>query len=878
MADDQLTPMLRQYQAIKRDHAEVILLFRLGDFYEMFGEDAKVASKVLDLTLTSREIGKGRRLPMCGVPHHAVDRYLARLIAAGHKAAICDQMEDPGKAKGLVKREVTRILSAGTLVEEHLLDERRANYLASVAVQDGRIGLAAVESSTGEFTTTELTREQLGDELSRIGPAEVVVSPEAAQDAGLMEAVAKSCNCETSTLDGDAFLLETPREVLTKHFSTNSLRGFGCEEMPAAIAAAAGAIRYLQQMQKSAVEQVRALRTYSPSQFMVLDAATRRNLELTASLRDGSRANTLLWVLDDTRTPMGARLLRQWLLAPLLEVAAINARLDGVEGFRGDELLRAQVRDLLTQVRDMERIVARAAAGTAHARDLLGLRDSLRALPEVAEALSRAKTDALNALGAQIDTLPDLLDLLERSIADDPPLGLREGGLIRPGYSADLDELRRAGTEGKEWIASLQEKERRRTGIKSLKVGFNQVFGYYLEVSKSNLGAVPADYIRKQTMTNGERFITPDLKEWEAKVLGAQEKICDLEYELFAGVRAEVAQRAARVQQSAQALAQADVLASFAEVAARNHFVRPEVHEGDSIEIEGGRHPVVELTLTDERFVPNGARLDCTENQLLIITGPNMAGKSTYLRQVALVALMAQVGSFVPADSAKIGLVDRIFTRVGASDDLATGQSTFRVEMNEAANILHNATRRSLIILDEIGRGTSTFDGLSIAWAVAEYIHNSPRMGAKTLYATHYHHLNELADTLPRVKNYRIAVKEEGDRVVFLRKIVPGGTDRSYGIQVARLAGLPHEVIERAKEVLWTLEQSNSVGQIGPKRGESLRVPPPAPVVQLTLFEPVANPLVDELAALDVDGMTPLQALMKLSEIQAKARRQRRSK
>ena len=876
MAEDQLTPMLRQYQAIKRDHEDVILLFRLGDFYEMFGEDAQIASKVLDLTLTSREIGKGRRLPMCGMPHHAVDRYLARLIAAGHKAAICEQMEDPRAAKGLVKREVTRILSAGTVVEEHLLDERRSNYLASVAVQDERVGLAALESSTGEFTTAELTREQLADELSRLGPAEVVVSPEAAQDAGVMEAVTRICACEITPLAGDAFLLETPREALMKHFGTSSLRGFGCEEMPAAIAAAAGAIRYLQQMQRSAVEQVRALRTYSPSQFMVLDAATRRNLELTASLRDGSRAHTLLWVLDDTRTPMGARLLRQWLLAPLLDVAAINARLDAVEAFRRQDVLRAQVRHLLGGVRDMERIVARAAAGAAHARDLLGLRDSLRVLPQAADALSGA--EALKPLAAQVDPLSDLLDLLERSVADDPPLGLREGGLIRPGYSAELDDLRRASSEGKQWIASLQETERRRTGIKSLKVGFNQVFGYYLEVSKANLNLVPSDYIRKQTMTNAERFITPDLKEWEAKVLGAEEKICDLEVELFNGVRAQVAQRAARIQQSARALAQADALASFADVAARNHYLRPAAHEGDGLEIEGGRHPVVELTLTDERFVPNGARLDCSENQLLIITGPNMAGKSTYLRQVALIALMAQVGSFVPADSAKIGLVDRIFTRVGASDDLATGQSTFLVEMNETANILHNATPRSLIILDEIGRGTSTFDGLSIAWAVAEYIHNNPRMGAKTLYATHYHHLNELADTLPRVKNYRIAVKEEGDRVVFLRKIVPGGTDRSYGIQVARLAGLPHEVIERAKEVLWTLEQSDSVGRIGPRRGQPLEVPAPAPPLQLTLFEAMANPLVDELAALDVDGMTPLQALTKLAEIQAKAKRQKRAK
>jgi len=894
---ENLTPMLSQYRGIKRQHEDVILLFRLGDFYEMFGEDAKVASHVLELVLTSREVGKGRRIPMCGIPYHAAERYIARLLAAGHKAGICEQVEDPRQAKGLVRREVIRILTPGTVVEDHLLDSKANNYLVAVVSLPGqgagdRWGLAAADSSTGEMVVTEFAGDrawdELRDELGRLQPAEVLVK-EGEGAKSELELVVRSFGGVVTAREEDVSLAHTPAELLMRHFGVASLKGFGCEGMSAAVEAAAAVIVYLRETQLSGVEQIRGLRTYSRQQFMVVDATTRRNLELLASLRDGSRLNTLLWVLDQTVTPMGGRMLRQWLTAPLVDPEAIAGRLDAVEAFVADATLRARLRDELRAIRDLERLVSRAAAGAATGRDLAGLRDSLRALPRFAESVARGKSDTLRGMVRNFDPVADVCELLERAVEESPPATLREPGIIRAGYSGELDELRRARTEGKEWIAGLQERERERSGIKSLKVGYNQVFGYYIEVTRPNLHLVPDDYQRRQTMANAERFVTPELKEYEDKVLGAEERILALEQELFGELRARAAAEAERVQRAAEVVARADVLSCFAEVAARNRYARPTVTDDDRIEIHGGRHPVVELTLRDERFVPNDALLDCSQDQVLIITGPNMAGKSTYLRQVALIALMAQVGSFVPAESATIGVVDRIFTRVGASDDLATGQSTFMVEMTETANILHHATRRSLIVLDEIGRGTSTFDGLSLAWAVAEHIHNSPRLGAKTLFATHYHHLNELSESLPRVKNYRIAVKEVGDRIVFLRQIVPGGTDRSYGIQVARLAGLPLEVIERAKQVLWSLEQSNLLGAAekspataGPSA--SLRADSGTPALQVerrlpaagqtALFGDLPNPVVQELRAMDVNNLTPLQALAKLAELRERALRQ----
>ena len=874
---DNLTPMFAQYRAIKREHEDVILLFRLGDFYEMFGDDAKLAADVLDLVLTSREAGQGRRIPMCGIPHHAADRYVARLLAAGHKAALCDQVEDAKEAKGLVKREVVRILTPGTVVEEHLLEERMNNYLASVAAVEGRFGLAAADCSTGELMVTEFSGDdawgETADEIARLQPTELLL-PEGDQGAVDFRGLVAGEGTTITAWGQEAFLAEGPAELLKKHFGVTSLRGFGCEEMPAAIDAAAALVAYLRRTHKSGLEQIRDMRTYSRNDFMVVDSTTRRNLELLVSLRDGSRRNTLLWVLDDTLTPMGARLLRRWITTPLLDTPQIAARLDAVTALHQDASLRGRLRDRLRTTRDLERPVARAAAGTASGRDLGGLRDSLERLPGFAQSLSESGRPALASLVADFDPLADLHEMLAGALDDSPPATLKEGGVIRPGYSPELDELREARTKGKEWIAGLQERARAETGIKSLKVGFNQVFGYYIEVTRPNLQLVPESYQRRQSMRNAERFITPELKEYESKVLGAEERILALEQELFAALRAKVAAEAGRIQRASDVVARADVLATFAEVAARNAYVRPEITSDDGLEVRAGRHPVVELTLEDERFVPNDVHLDCSEQQLLIITGPNMAGKSTYLRQVALIALMAQMGSFVPAESATIGIVDRIFSRVGASDDLATGQSTFMVEMTETANILRHATKRSLIILDEIGRGTSTFDGLSIAWSVAEHIHDAPRLGAKTLFATHYHHLNELADSLPRVRNYRVGVKEKGDQIVFLRQIVPGGTDRSYGIQVARLAGLPSEVIERAKQVLWSLEERNHIGDKGPLSPS----PPTAGGVpsadQLALFAGAPDPLVEEIRRIDLNQLTPLEALNKLAELQRRTREQ----
>ena len=872
---ENLTPMLSQYRAIKREHEDVILLFRLGDFYEMFGDDAKLAADVLDLVLTSREVGKGRRIPMCGIPYHAADRYVARLLAAGHKAAICEQVEDPKKSKGLVKREVIRILTPGTVVEEHLLEERSNNYLAAVALVGDRVGLAAADCSTGEMMVTEFTGDgawaELADELARLQPSELL-APEGENQPAELRGILEDSRAVT-TAAPELPMAQSAEEMLLRHFSVNSLRGFGCQEAPAAVEAAAVVLAYLSRTQRSGLEQIRDMRTYSREDFMVVDATTRRNLELLASLRDGSRQHTLLWVLDDTLTPMGARLLRRWITAPLLDKAQIEQRLDAVGALHGEATVRAGLRDQMRRIRDLERPVGRAAAGAATARDLAGLRDSLLGLPGFAACLAGSGEPALQSLMEGFDPLPDLCEVLSLALVDSPPANAREGGIFREGYSSELDGLREARTHGKEWIAGLQQRAREETGIRSLKVGFNQVFGYYIEVTRPNLQMVPEHYQRRQTMAHAERFITPELKEYESKVLGAEERILALEAELFGDLRAKVAAEASRIQRASDVVARVDVLACFAEVAARNRYVRPEITTDDRIEVHAGRHPVVELTLQNERFVPNDAHLNCSEDQLLIITGPNMAGKSTYLRQVALIALMAQIGCFVPAESVTIGLVDRIFSRVGASDDLATGQSTFMVEMTETANILRHATRRSLIILDELGRGTSTFDGLSIAWSVAEYIHNAPHLGAKALFATHYHHLNELADSLPRVRNYRVAVKEKGDQIVFLRQIVPGGTDRSYGIQVARLAGLPSDVIERAKQVLWSLEERNSVGEVSPRSSPRSMHPGPQNN-QLALFGGAPDPVVEELNRMQVDRLTPLEALNKLAELQRRAREQ----
>ena len=853
-ADQQFTPMMQQYRRIKHQiPGDALLLFRLGDFYEMFFDDAQRAAMLLNLALTHRN-----GVPMCGVPHHAAETYISKLLRLGRKVAICDQLEEarPGK---LVNRDVTQILSPGTHFDAHILHAEQNNFLAAICPSvvaanptpnsSGQVrgyksfGLALIDLTTGDFKVTELSvAEQLHNELARVRPAEIIVPTEWCDEAKSLLGSRQSF--PITPYDGWTFERETAFFTLRDHFKTQSLDGFGASDLTAGVGAAGAALHYLQQSLRRNTSHIHSLKVYSVTDYMVLDATTQRNLELLepprAYLDAGASGqaikHTLISCLDRTLTPMGARLLREWLTHPLKNVGQIESRQSVIAAFCAGPAELAGFREQLRGVRDMERMLARLSVGSGNARDLGALKDSLTALPKVKKTLGSvaaavpaalgqpdasgmdATTMLMARLAAQITELPDLVDLISRAIVDGPPMALKDGGIIKPGFNVELDELRRAATDGKAWVAALQQKEVERTGIASLKVRYNQVFGYYIEVTKSNLSKVPTDYIRKQTVATGERFYTPELKEMEGKILGAEDKAKALEYELFLQVRDAVVQHTAQIQQSAAALAALDVLAGFAELARHQNYCRPTVNDGDRIEIVDGRHPVLEQTLIEDRFVPNDSLLDGTEQQILIITGPNMAGKSTYIRQVALLVLMAQVGSYIPAARATIGLVDRIFTRIGATDDLARGQSTFLVEMNETANILNNATTRSLVVLDEIGRGTSTFDGLSIAWAVAEHLHNV--VGAKTLFATHYHELTELAATLPRVKNYNVVVREWHDKVIFLHKILPGGTDKSYGIQVARLAGLPKEVVARAKEVLANLEESEISAEGQPKIAE----------------------------------------------------------
>lgn len=903
-----LTPMLRQYYQIKSEYPGCILLFRLGDFYEMFDEDAKLASRLLDITLTSREVGKGQRIPMCGVPYHSVEGYIAQLIAKGYKVAICEQVEDPRLAKGVVRREVVRVITPGTVLEAGMLKERENNFLAAVTRRAaGRqrpggsgadveqesflgsspadYGLAACDLSTGEFICTQIEGEQaftvLRDEISRLSPAELLLEPAFADPAAAweVEAISKAVSTSVEVLQEPAMSPSAARRRLLDHFGVESLEGFGCEHLDLAVRASAIVLAYLEETQKGALGQITRLSTYSTGSYMNLDQATRRNLELTRTLRSQERKGSLLWVLDQTRTAMGGRLLRQWIERPLLDPAEIDRRLDAVQDFVDDGELRLGVQESLEAVHDIQRLTGRIAHGSAGGRDLVALKNSLRSIPRLKELITaRAKSAALKELGEALDPCDDIRSRIESAIVDDPPVTVTEGGLIRPGYNRDLDELRAASREGKEWIAGLERSERERTGIKSLKIGFNKVFGYYIEVTKPNLHLVPPDYERRQTLAHAERFVTPALKEKEASVLGAEERIVELEYQLFVELRSWVAARAERLQRLSAVLAELDVYASFAEVAVERRYVRPIVDRGDVIEIKAGRHPVVEAMLEAGAFVPNDLRLD-PETQIILLTGPNMAGKSTYLRQTALIVLMAQIGSFVPADYARIGVVDRIFTRVGASDDLATGQSTFMVEMTEVANILNHATARSLVILDEVGRGTSTFDGLSIAWAVTEYLHNHERTRPKTLFATHYHELTELEGILPRVKNYSVAVHQRGKEVIFLRRIVRGGADQSYGIEVARLAGLPPSLIERAREILaqleaaeaarWALEAAAAADGAGAKIAAAVRRARGRLAVgeQLSLFDEPVHPIIQELRSLDINSLTPLDALNLLARL-----------
>lgn len=858
------TPMRRQYLRIKQQYPDTIVLFRLGDFYETFDDDAKVVAQVCDIVLTSRPVGKNQRVPLAGVPYHSVEGYIAKLIQAGHKVAMVEQVGEV-PAKGLVNREVMRIVTPGTVVESALLDERRNNYLAAVVIEGNLAGLAYADITTGEFAATQLTGDDLAtlvlEEVDRLQPAEVVTSePELFRQDGQIGLAAAGPAVTTS--DRWPFDPDTARQTLLDHFDVGSLDGFGMSGLPLAVQAAGGLLHYLAETQRARLGQLSGLRTYSTQQFMTLDGATRRNLELTETLTSAAVRGSLLGVLDATVTSMGGRLLRRWINQPLLEVDPLNERLDVVETLHEDTPARTRLRALLKDVADLERLTSRVVQGIARPRDLLGIRQSLEAFPQIQDLVAQVSTGGgFLASLASLDRCQDVLALTSQAIMDDAPATLSVGGVICPGFSAELDNIVAASRDAKAWVADLEKQERARTGIKNLKVGYNKVFGYYLEVTRANADRVPEEYIRKQTLVNAERYITPELKEYESLILNAQERILELEGRIFRQVLEQVAAAADRLLAVGQALSHLDVVAALAEVAMMHRYVRPHLTLGDELRITAGRHPVVEVTQRHEPFVPNDV-LFSQDEQILIVTGPNMAGKSTYLRQVAIIVLMAQIGSFVPADEAHISLADRIFTRIGARDEISAGQSTFMVEMVETANLLNHATSRSLLVLDEIGRGTSTYDGISIAWAVVEHIHNHPRLRCKTLFATHYHELTQLAGLLPRVRNYNVAVAEEKGKVVFLRQIAPGGADRSYGIHVAQLAGLPKPVIHRAEEILEDLEQEARVPGSTRQTIE---------VRQLPLFS-ASNPLLEELDQLDVSSMTPLDAINKLYELQKKAR------
>jgi len=850
------TPIRSQYLKIKHSYPHAIVFFRLGDFYETFDDDAKLVSGELEIVLTSREMGKGKRYPMAGIPYHALDGYLAKLINRGYKVAICEQTGEPKPGRGIVERGVVRVVTPGTVTEPNLLETKENNYLAAIAAGGGEAGIAYIDITTSEFATTQLPAENVPLEIERLNPREVLVP------AG-SEFPRSWLPVPPTKLEDMWFEPEVAEQTLLDSFSAASLEGYGCAHLPLAISAAGSILKYLEQNQKSVLEQINSLATYSTEAFMTLDAQTRRNLEIFQSSRLGLTSGSLLSVIDLTKTPMGGRLLKKWLGQPLLDMEQLEQRHRAVECF--SSLRRAEVVGMLGRLSDIERLINRVRSGIANPREVVSLRHSLELVPSLKAVLEEEKD--LDWLYSGLKPCDDIVALIAEAISDEPPSAVGEGNVIKTGFSGELDELRSSSSNARKFLADLEKTERERTGIKSLKVGYNRVFGYYIEVTSAHVDRVPGDYIRKQTLVGAERYFTPQLKEYESLILNAESRIADLESSIFRRICSQVGGSSERVLGIAAALASVDVLAAFAEAAERYGYVRPVLNTDDSITISGGRHPVVERALVDEQFVPNDLYLANSDAQLIVLTGPNMSGKSTFLRQVAIIVLMAQVGSFVPADSATIGLVDRIFTRVGLQDDLVTGQSTFMIEMLETANILNNATPRSLIILDEIGRGTSTYDGLSIAQAVAEYIHNHPRLGSKTLFATHYHELVGLANFLPRVRNFNVAVSEEGGKVVFLRKIIPGGADKSYGIHVAQLAGLPRAVVHRAGEVLSDLE--NHTGQketpgVLPRRER-------IPTEQLPLFGQ-KPPLMDEILSLDISSITPLEAITKLYELQEKAK------
>ncbi|WP_313580517.1 DNA mismatch repair protein MutS [Lacrimispora sp.] len=875
-----LSPMMTHYVETKKEYPDCILFYRLGDFYEMFFDDAVTVSRELEITLTGKECGLEERAPMCGVPYHAVDTYLNRLVQKGFKVAIAEQMEDPRLAKGLVKREVIRVVTPGTITSAQALDETKNNYLMGIVYIGEAFGVAVADISTGDFLVTEVESErELMDEINKFTPSEIICN-EAFYVSGVdVEEIKNRHQAVISSLDHHFFSDEVCRKILKEHFKVGALTGLGLEDYDTGVIAAGAVMEYMYETQKNSLSHITTITPYSTGQFMIIDTSTRRNLELLETLREKQKRGSLLWVLDRTKTAMGARMLRTYIEQPLIHKSEIIKRQNAIEELNMNFISREEICEYLNPIYDLERLIGRISYKTANPRDMIAFKSSLEMLPHIKNLLAEFTSDMLTDLWGELDPLEDVRELIDRAIIDDPPVTLRDGGIIKDGFHEEADKLRSAKTEGKNWLADLELQEKEKTGIKNLKVKFNKVFGYYFEVTNSFKDLVPDYFIRKQTLANAERYTTDELKELENVILGAEDKLFSLEYSLFCQVRDSVADQVLRIQKTARAIAGIDVLASLSSVATRNNYVKPQVNEKGLIDIKNGRHPVVEKMMRDDLFVSNDTYLDNGKNRVSIITGPNMAGKSTYMRQTALIVLMAQIGSFVPAEEASIGICDRIFTRVGASDDLASGQSTFMVEMTEVANILRNATKNSLIVLDEIGRGTSTFDGLSIAWAVVEHISNPKILGAKTLFATHYHELTELEGTMSGVNNYCIAVKEQGDDIVFLRKIIKGGADKSYGIQVAKLAGVPDTVIARAKELLEELRDADitakarEIAEINSNITQRKAVPKPDEVdlQQMSIFDTVKDDdIIKELGDIELGNMTPIDALNTLYRLQTK--------
>ena len=876
----ELTPMMQKYMETKEQYKDCILFYRLGDFYEMFFDDALVASKELEITLTGKSCGLEERAPMCGIPYHAVEGYLSKLVSRGYKVAICEQVEDPKLAKGLVKREVIRVVTPGTNLNVQSLEAGKNNYLLSIAYTPDGIGISAADVTTGDYYVTEVEDlKKLNDELMKYEPSEIICNEAFLVSGFDVNDLKTRLHISVNALESHMFDDDGCRRILMKHFKVNTLIGLGVEEFPTGLLAAGALLQYLYDTQKTDLEHFTHIYPYLTSKYMLLDSSTRRNLELTETLREKQKRGSLLWVLDKTKTAMGARLLRNYIEQPLIEKDEMEKRLDAIQELNQDSISRDEIREYLNPIYDLERLLSKVTYKTANPRDLIAFRNSLEMLPPIKTVLAAFEKEELVEIREQIDGLEDIYQLIDEAIIEEPPISIREGGMIKDGFDETIDRLRSAKHDGKQWLAQLEEEDRERTGIKNLKIKYNKVFGYYFEVTNSYKNLVPEDYIRKQTLANAERYTTPRLKELEDTILNAEDKLQTLEYDVFCRIRDTIAQELVRIQNTAKAIAKLDVYASLSLVSERNHYVRPKLNEKGVIDIKDGRHPVVEQMITNDMFIANDTYLDNGSHCISVITGPNMAGKSTYMRQTALIVLMAQIGCFVPARTANIGIVDRIFTRVGASDDLASGQSTFMVEMNEVANILRNATSKSLLILDEIGRGTSTFDGLSIAWAVIEHISNRKLLGAKTLFATHYHELTELEGKMNNVNNYCIAVKECGDDIVFLRKIVKGGADKSYGIQVAKLAGVPDMVIDRAKEIVEQLSDNDITEKVqniaidNKNDGKAKKQPKydEVDLAQMSLFDTVTDEdILKELMEIEVTTLTPLDALNTLYRLQNK--------